>query len=68
LDGDVNPERSTVNVNGLNRATTYQYWPNGFLKTRQLPNGKLVGDYAYDVAGRLNYGDSAYKFFCTTAR
>jgi RHS repeat-associated protein len=40
-------------VNGADRTLTYEYWANGALKRKQLPDGQWTGDHTYDLAGRL---------------
>jgi RHS repeat-associated protein len=44
---------TSVGVNGADRVTSYQYYPNGSLKSKTLPDGTSTGDHVYDLAGRL---------------
>ncbi|MEY3083164.1 MAG: hypothetical protein RJA94_3149, partial [Pseudomonadota bacterium] len=45
--------RSDLDVNGQNFAQSFEYWPDGTLKRKQLADGTWTGTYRYDEAGRL---------------
>jgi hypothetical protein len=53
-------QKDTVQgVLGIDRVTQYEYYPNGSLKRKQLPDGTWTGVHTYDAAGRLSSIDNA---------
>ncbi len=48
-----------LNINGQTRGTSYEYYPDGSLKRKQLPDGTWTGIHAYDTGGRLYSIDNA---------
>ena len=42
-----------IGVAGQDRTLSFDYWPNGQLKRKQLADGSWTGDHVYDAAGRL---------------
>lgn len=45
--------RTDIGVNGVTYAQSFEYWPDGAVKRRQLADGSWTGEYRYDEAGRL---------------
>ncbi len=48
-----------LNINGQTRGTSYEYYPDGSLKRKQLPDGTWTGVHTYDTGGRLTSIDNA---------
>jgi hypothetical protein len=38
---------------------SFEYWPDGAIKRKQLADGTWTGQYLYDLAGRLTTIDNA---------
>jgi RHS repeat-associated protein len=46
-------------INGADRTTETEYWPDGSVKRKKLADGTWTGQFSYDLAGRLAAIDNA---------